>query len=734
MKKQLLLGSALLLALGVSAQSNSVIKKAQPVGIVNMAERLSAKFATADNYEKTAQNNANRTSTAENQAEATSFQSEAQASSAPIISNTFNRFSGSVNIYGYLVSSSKPLQYNRILKMFSFVQRKSNTYVVNPSSAGNSGSIVVYLGRNDGANWDSTLIWADATNLARYPQGGIYNPPGNQVDTNAYVVGSGPITGGSGWLGSWYASKRITTQGTNSTGTDTQFMSNTAPFGSATSPAMTKHDFPRYSFSSTDDGVIRAMGTIYNDVNGTTTLAQDIRGGFMAKGSFNAGAFVWTPDSMVPATIMRSEGTKQLWGQPYMAWNDAGTHGYVMFIGARQGATLNNKGWQPIVYKTTDSGNNWALTNGIDFNGSATTFSTLLNSMAATVSNSTITAPFFNVGEGIDVVVDNNNDLHIFSTAVGTYGQADDSLGYTFQFQKSNHPSERYGWFYEPGAWPYLCDFYGDGNNWNYHIIDSLGTEGPTSDQNSTTGGFANNPWGSPDPAQAVSSDSRLQISRSYDGQFMVYSWAESDTTLTSNGFKWNEFPNIKQRALRMCDGAISIDEPVITSGTGTVNAKVKDKAYFHYMSSTCKAGSSTNTSATFTVAYTVSNNTDTDPITQPVDNYFASAVVTHSFASSACGSTITTGVANYKNEAANSFVYPNPANNNFNAVVNLTNANPINVTVYNAIGQAVTSVNADGLIGKNVLNVNTSELTAGIYFVKIKVANTESTKKLIIE
>ncbi|MGE0566935.1 MAG: T9SS type A sorting domain-containing protein [Bacteroidia bacterium] len=732
MKKYLFFSGALMLTFGLTAQSNQIKSKA--TGIVNMAEKMSKRFAIADNYEATSQSSRPiNTNKSENEL---SFQEDASASSAALISSTFNRFSGSHNIFGYLVSSSKPLQYNRILQIYSFVQRKSVTYAVNPSSAGNSGSIVVYLGRNDGANWDSTLIFADATNLARYPQGAIYNPPGNQVDTNAYVVGSGPITSGSGWIGSWYASKRITTQGTNSTGTDTQFFANTSPFGSATSPAMTKHDFPRYSFSSTEDGIVRSMGIIVNDVGATTNAGFGLRGALISKGSFNAGAFVWTPDSLIPPVVTRTDGSKQLYSVPYMAWNDAGTVGYIMFIGARQGATLNNLGWQPIVYKTTNSGNTWALINGIDFNGSASTFSTLLNSMGSVNTNSNVTAPFFNIGEGIDVIVDNSGELHIFSTAVGSARTHQDSLEYTWRYQKSNHPSERYSWFYEPTAWPYLCDFYttGGGTGWNYHVIDSLGTEGPTSDQNSTDGGFANNPWGTPDPAQAVSSDSRLQLSRSYDGQFIVYSWAESDTTLTSNGYKWNEFPNIKQRALRLCDGAVSTDEFIITAGTGTINAKVKDKAYFHYMGSTCKAGASTNTSATFSVPYTVSNNTDTDPATQAVDNYFTTAIAVHNFVTSPCGATITTGVSNVSNDAIESYLYPNPTDNNFNAVVNLSQSETIVLNVFNALGQTIKTVSVDGHSGKNEINVGLTENVAGIYFVKIKVGANESTKKLIIK
>lgn len=724
MKKQLLVGSALMLALSTYSQNKQAI---QPSSIVNMAEKLASKFEAANTpNEKPA--TANKNSNPNTEVEP-SFESSASSASSPIISATFTRFSGSMNVFGMLVSSQKALQYNRQARAFSFIQRKSPTYVVSPAGDSNSGAIVAYIGKNDGAQWDSTLIFADANNLARYPQGGIYNP-GNQNDIEkCYVVGSGPVTGGSGWIGSWYASKSLTaTAVKNAAGPDEQFFSNTGPnFGSTTSPNLKKHDFPRYGFAVTEDGAVRSAASLMLDINATTNAGQAFRGAHIAKGSFVTGAFVWTSDSIIPPTVTRTDGSKQVYGNPYMAWNDAGTHGYVVFIGARTGATGANVGWQPIVYKTTNSGNTWALVNGIDFNSSAFDFVT--GSMAAVNSNSNLAIPFFNVGEGIDMVVDKNNKLHIVSTAVGTARQHQDSLEYTWQFPKG---TENMSWPYVNTAWPYIFDFTGDGTAaWSLKVVDSVGTEGPSS--TSGNPGFGSNPWANQSQSNPVSSDMRVQVSRSYDGEYIVYSWAESDTTLTTGATKWNEFPNIKQRAMRLCDGSISTDELTISSpGTG-FNPRVRDKAYFHFMGSTCKAGSSTNTSATFTVPYTVTNNLTTDGGIS-VDNFFSSAVVTHSFASSACGSTITTGVNQVATETSSSFVYPNPTKNNVNVDVNLTSAKDITVDVYNAIGQVINSVKVNGQMGNNTINVNLNNANAGVYFVKIKAGSSETTKKLIIE
>jgi len=729
MKKQLLIGSALLLAISVNSQNG---RQFRPVtGIVNMDAKMKASKLAWGSAVEAPVTNANKFS---NPSPEFSSDNSTSSVSSPIISATFTRFSGSMNVFGMLVSNQKPLQYNRLLKVFSFIQRKSATYVTNPALPANaqSGAIVAYLGKNDGASWDSTLINSDASNWSRYPQGGIYNPPGNTTYTNAYVVGSGPCTSAANsWVGSWFSSKKITSPGTNSAGvagSEQQFIPNTSPWNNATSPAMKKQDFPRYSFAATDDGMVRSLGNIANDINGTTNTTYGLRGAAMNKGVFASGVFVWSYDSFIPPVVVRTvnePGTKSMWGTPYMAWNDAGTVGYVMFVGSRQGSTGQNVGWQPIIYKTTNSGSSWVLVNGIDFN-TGTAYDKLLNSMNGPNTNTNISIPFFKADEGIDLIVDNSNKLHIVTTAVGSARQHPDSVEYTWQFPKG---AENMSWFYANTAWPYLVDFSGDGSSaWAMKVIDSLGTEGPS--DVSGQPGFLLNPWSNQSQANPVSSSDRIQVSRSYDGEFITYSWAESDTTLTTGANKWNEFPNIHQRALRLCDGAVSTDELIISSPSTGFNPRVRDKAYFHFMGSTCKAGGSTMTSATFTVPYTVSNNTSTDGGVA-VDNFFANAIVTHNFPSSACGATVATGIAAAKTEASESFVYPNPTDNQFNVRLNLSSSNDILVEVYNAIGQKVIESKTNGVVGENNVPMNMNNAKAGVYFVKIKVGKTESTKKL---
>ncbi len=701
MKKHLLLGSALLAAISAYPQNGRGLK---PSGITNMAERLASRFNV---NEEASTSNVTKSTTTETASE---VNTNAKSSAAVTVS----KISGSMNIFGVLVSQSRPLLWNDNVDATSFIHRGSPTYVaVGANATGKSGNIVSMLTQNMGTTWDSTAIWVNNTNLARYPQGGIYNPPGNTNYNNAYVVATGPATGGSGWVGNFYASKSVTATPKNAGGTDQQFFANTGPF-----TPVGKHDFSRYSFSTTDDGIVRSIGGIYFDASATTAAAQLFRGAQVVKGTFNAGAFTWTTDSLIPPVIIQSNGQTQCWSTPLMAWNEQGTVGYVMFIGSRTGQTLSNQGWQPIVYKTTNSGASWALTNGIDFNNPS--MNVVKNSIAAVNTNTNLEIPFFNVGEGYDIIVDGVNNLHIVSTVIGTARQHPDSLAFTFNFG-----TEATSFPYQTGAWPYIFDFYGDGTSaWKVSTIDSMQTEGPA--VISTGGGYTVNPWAPDANGQKVGSDSRIQLSKNTAGDRIAIVWAESDTLLTSS--KYNQFPDLKARLICAYNGSVSISptKTQITSTlpSNTINNRVKSKSYFNYISQKMKYNPSGNL---FDLPVTVTNNTSLDGAVS-VDHFFIKAEIPNF----AC--TVNLDETKASINDVNSSLIPNPAKGNVNVSVKLLTSNNIDVTVYNLVGQLVKSVKTEGQVGENTINVNLDGLNTGIYMVKVSANGKTTTKKLVVE
>ena len=703
---------------GTQAQQN---KKFNITGVTNMAEKLAAKYARLNNP----QENSIKQKPSPSIAEENPIQSDFSGNASALPTASWQAIAGSENIYGVLSSQNRSLNYNMALNAVSFIHRKGTTYNALPVS--NTGAIIARVSTSWGASWDSTCIWSNGTNLARYPQGGIYNPPGNTQLSNAYVAGMGPVTDGTDWKGCWYASKQLGAGNYNNTASAApgaqQFIANTPPFA----PGLAKHDFSRSSFSSTDDGVIRSIANRYYGY--ANNQPADFRGAAIIKGTFNAGVFTWTSDTLLPAFITRTNNTKQAWDQPVMAWNQTGTHGYVVFLGAAATATGSNKGWQPIVYKTTNSGASWALIPGIDFNNPS--FNPIKQTIASVNMTPTLEVPFFKVDEGYDVVVDNFNRLHIFSTIVGTSSSHNDSLEYTYSFG-----AEKYNFSHTPGARPYLYDFIGDGTGaWTYKTIDSMSTEAPGSLP--AAGGYTDNPWDI-DQNSKVASDARLQVSRTSDGQYIVYSWAESDTAFTNGQKKWNTLPNIKARALLTATAAanctVSPTEVNVTKPTPSVpgftpNANVANRAMFHYQSSTCLYVNCLGTnSVQLKVPYTVSNS---NPYAQISENRHWFSAVTMEFG----GLTLCTGFQQHlAYNVKNMDVYPNPANGKATLSIDLLQDENVSIKVYNTIGQLMKEVNAQANSGENKIDLDLNGLTAGVYMVKVNAGKTTSTKKIIVQ
>ena len=80
--------------------------------------------------------------------------------------------------------------------------------------------------------------------------------------------------------------------------------------------------------------------------------------------------------------------------------------------------------------------------------------------------------------------------------------------------------------------------------------------------------------------------------------------------------------------------------------------------------------------------------------------------------------------------------LFPNPSKNGTsNLTVSLKESNKVSIELFNSVGQNIATIlNKTLPQGVNNIKLNTSKLSAGIYFVNISVNNTLTTKKLIIE
>jgi len=714
MKKQLFFGSALLAAIGAFAQT--------PSGKINggIADVVRNKYVINENLKSVQENPPVHTA-------------NAKRSSGTAVDAQWKLISQSMNFFGVLVPDSKPLYYNAELDAVSFVQRVSPNYTPNPvpSADARSGVMVAMVSSDWGSHWDSTCIFNNDLYLTRYPQGGIFNPPGNtQGISGAYVVGMGPGTTPTPqkWIGNWFASKKLNVF--NNVADVSDPLSQQFITSYPVDTVVGKVDFARQDFVITSDGYVRALGGIFDDINATTVSGQGFRGGRIVKGQFSSGHFVWTGDSIslhdTPTAYDSTTNTfYNQFGIVNMAWGESGQYGYLWFLGLRTGATGNNLGFTPIIWKTSDHGTSWHLMPAMNFNDTVT-FQPVLSKLDAPEVPANWGArrlPFFNYGEEIAGVVDGNNKLHIVSTM---WSVRDTTTGALWTYTNTAGDGQVYRYKHTASSTDapiYIYDFTETNTGWNVVVVDSMASEYPSTTSGSSIYniGYSENPW-AVYTGSKQSSNARIQLSRTSDGKFIVYTWAESNTQITNGGLRWNNKPDIHVRMRDINDSKVLNGEFDVTGSAEELF--VQAAAFLHNTSPTCKVTSSP-TAYTLKLPLKISNSATLEQ-DKTCNHYYSTAEL--AFPRSDVGFK--------ENEllGAGSALYPNPAANSAVLQLQLKNNSKVSVKVMNSVGQILSTTNTDAVAGANEININMEGLSSGIYLVNVNIDGASITKKLIVK
>ncbi|MBR4136757.1 MAG: T9SS type A sorting domain-containing protein [Bacteroidales bacterium] len=78
--------------------------------------------------------------------------------------------------------------------------------------------------------------------------------------------------------------------------------------------------------------------------------------------------------------------------------------------------------------------------------------------------------------------------------------------------------------------------------------------------------------------------------------------------------------------------------------------------------------------------------------------------------------------------------LYPNPAENMVNIAFSSKETNNATLSIYNLMGQCIYAETVNVMEGSNHLNVNISNLNAGVYMVSVKTAQGTTTQKLVVK
>jgi hypothetical protein len=350
-------------------------------------------------------------------------------------------------------------------------------------------------------------------------------------------------------------------------------------------------------------------------------------------------------------------------------------------------------------------------------------------------------------------VVDRNDRLHLVSTVVGTARKHPDSLGFTFLL--THNDGQLYNFAHEPGLRPYIFDFTETNQGgWKVTVIDSMSSEGPGRTVGSD--GYNDNPWdvGGASGTDKVDTEARIQLSRTPDGRYIVYTWAESDTAYTFQGRKWNSLPNVKARmaevgpevpnvvaGLTVHPTEINLTAPgSATVPPYTFHLRVQDRATCHFVSPKCAVISNTASSGVaLGLPLTVSNNSFV-PMKQasPVTHWYFSAnlnfdnVATVDFPTTSTVNCII-GVSERGQKKDRSSLYPNPGRGVGQLLFYATDVQVAKITVMNNLGQPVHSAEYTTHQGENDYRFDLSRLGSGSYFVTLEVNGKTSTHKLLI-
>lgn len=703
MKKQLLFAAAVVLGAGVYAQT---ARKAA----VNKPIKASAEAVIAE------------------KAFPTGVKAQQGPTPPPQTNAVCNpiRFTSCINAFavggGVTTYQQNCLSYQKDLNQVTWTSRVSQDW----SFAGKTSGAIqsTWLDVSTGA-WDSLILYRDSANgnAARYPGGLMFNPTGNTAVAGSQLIGSGSVTGGSGWLGAWYANRQPSGNYQDPLIPNVVNFSavGTAPFGNA------GNSFTNCGFVNLDMQQIGSSNTV---VVGSSlfdyTQNTESKGGILAKATYSGGSFTWSADSIVPGFLSTALGlmTDGLGGR--IAFSPDGQTGYVVFNG-RLSTNYNNNAdssMMPIVYKSTDAGATWNMVlAGYDWE---VQHPEILKNVGV-LQGITDPHPTINYQHGTDLTVDKNGVLHYVTTITLPYqngryvGGGHDSLQYTYTYK----------WDYANNH-PIIWDLMTDGNCWKTMMVDSIITAYVGGDPNSdTTASF--NAWDN--SGTYMPYGAHLTVSRASDGSAVFYGWGDSDPNVTGTPF--NSQPDIIMKGFDVNTNMVSATSN-ITNGVGT--------CYFSYLSDNSYYD---NTAGNWVVpfVYTVGRSQISPGVFNglaAVDYYYGNcatynsanmnipAVINNETNPPTAGCTI--GIANSNAYTVKVGNYPNPFSHSTNIVVSINDAMPLQMNVYNSIGVLVSSKKMNGNPGENTFVFDGSSLSAGVYHYTITAGSEKITRKMVLQ
>ena len=443
--------------------------------------------------------------------------------------------------------------------------------------------------------------------------------------------------------------------------------------------------FIRNSMDVTDDGKVHLIGASTIE----TPYAHDTT--YVMTGTFNSttNAIDWSAYKLDHYNfVVGSDGKVEAYAFYWQsAFSADGNTGYFWTIG--RDATNDYRAFMPIVWKTTDAGATWTQMPVFDFS----TITNLTDHLRPMLGSTDARPSFSNK---IDGVVDINGDLHLLSYIKSAFSDHNDSLGYNFLYSTNEKSNP-------------VMDIFTTSTGWDaVHLGDKYTFSVPDKESGYGTGTDGQG-W-----------DLRLQASRTDDGTKVFASWTDTDTNNAYEGsdkYLLNMFPDAYVAGY---DVVRKLKTPATNFTFGT---DFEGDFFYHYM-----ADITGEDNGTYTVHLSKISK-GADPL-QPITHVFMEGIefVQADFvANPGFEASIDNSIKVSQNR-------PNPFNGNTQIDVNLDKTSNLSIEVINITGQTVYSMDLGRKAsGIHTINLNSNNLSSGIYFYTVTAGNAQVTKKMIV-
>ena len=486
------------------------------------------------------------------------------------------------------------------------------------------------------------------TNYGRTPQAVLYNPGPSSNPFDAKLV----------WAGS---TDRFPTPG------NIGFVAGVSDITTG-SPTSTEH----YLF---DANPTHVQGGLAPGLPGEFWIAEQLHNGsnymdttVIYKGVYNGATqdVDWAVHQKVAIPYSKLYDGNNYSSVPNVAFSPDGMKGYVAFAGDLVGGT--DSVYLPVVIQTSDGGATWGAATEIDLNQFAYVTDSLLLS-----ENRVGIEPEF------DVTVDVNGNLHFFAHVFG----AQDYAHYPYMFGDV--------------PWHAMYDITtpDGGSSWEAsHVANAYTFEGE---------------FGTPNPndGSLISMDKQPQISRTEDGEYVFYSWVDSDTAVVTgsqNGIGYGELnnlaPNLRIAGLRVANG-LRTGEKRITDGDFSWDGR----ALYPTLAPTVLT-TGTGFKLPIVMPDLITNNQ-----LEPIYHWYFGNDASFTF-----GEFWATGIEKFTGEFAAVKLFPNPSRSSEVYLTGLEKA--AQFVIYDLMGRHMSSQSSEG--NPAVQKLYVGSLLPGLYFVQV--------------